>query len=128
VRRVINYEYDEIINDALKEMAYEERKYFSPHYVSTRTGIADLKYVTEHLLSLAASGKILFVNYEIECPEGDSDFSVNKLEDLVFEPRICHVCGVEYIPDLDRIWVTFDFYPDYVDFIKKKEKRILTML
>lgn len=107
-----------LIDDVLEEMALEGKKHFSPHYVCARTGIADLKFVTEHMLSQV--GKKLRVYFEIECPEGDSDYAVDSPLDIVEEERQCHVCGIRYIPNTDKVWVAFDFLPPYVEHVKKK--------
>jgi len=107
-----------LIDDVLEEMAVEGKKHFSPHYVCTRTGIADLKFVTEHLLTLL--GKKLRVYFEVECPDGDSDYAVDSPSDIVKEERKCHICDVTYIPNPEKVWIAFDFLPPYVEHVKKK--------
>jgi hypothetical protein len=107
-----------IIDDILEEMAYENKTHFSPHYVCNRTGINDLKAVTEYLFQLV--GNKLTVYFEVECPEGDSDFSVKSPQEIVNEFRECHICGIDYMPNSERIWVAFDFLPAYKEFVKKK--------
>ncbi|HHY1425945.1 TPA: hypothetical protein ACV1G0_000792 [Bacillus cereus] len=109
-----------VVDDTLEEMAFEERQHFSPLYVCNRANISDLKMVTEHMAKQI--GYKLKMYYEIECPEGDSDFAVDSLSDLDIEERVCEFCGTAYIPDLDRVWVVFDFLPEYIEYIKKKEK------
>ncbi|PFW81359.1 hypothetical protein COL27_20685 [Bacillus sp. AFS075960] len=108
------------IDDALEEMALEGRSHFSPHYVCNRANISDLKMVTEYLYKQV--GYKLRVYYEIECPEGDSDFAVDSLSDLMIEERSCQICGTRYTPDLDRVWIAFDFMSNYIEHIKKKKK------
>lgn len=116
-----------IIDDILEEMAIEERVHFSPHYVCTRAGIDDLKSVTEYLLKLV--GQKLIVNFEVECPEGDSDFAVKTPQELRNEERACHICGKEYVPNPDRVWIIFDFIPEYKEYVKKKNiKRQLILV
>lgn len=107
-----------LIDNILDDMAVEERKHFSPHYVCNRAGETNLKEVTEHLLYLV--GYKLKVYFEVECPEGDSDFAVSHPSQIEKKVRTCSICGVEYIPDENRIWVAFDFLPEYVDVVKKK--------
>jgi hypothetical protein len=107
-----------LIDDVLEEMAKEGRKHFSPHYVCARTGIADLKFVTEHMLTQV--GKKLRVYFEVECPEGDSDFPVNNPLDIVQEERECHICGIKYTPNPEKVWIAFDFLPPYLEHVKKK--------
>ncbi|SMQ60990.1 hypothetical protein SAMN05444673_0450 [Bacillus sp. OV166] len=107
-----------ILDDILEEMAYENKSHFSPHYICNRACINDLKSVSEYLLKLV--GAKLNVYYEVECPEGDSDFSVESPLVLPTEPRNCHICNTEYTPDIDRVWIAFDFLPEYRDYVKKK--------
>jgi hypothetical protein len=110
-----------IIDDILEEMALENKSHFSPHYVCNRSKINDLKAVTEYLLQLV--GNKLNVYFEVECPEGDSDFAVESPLDLSKEVRKCHICGNEYTPDLEKIWISFDFKPQYKEYVKKKRKQ-----
>ncbi|MCM3705303.1 hypothetical protein M3205_06120 [Cytobacillus firmus] len=107
-----------IIDEILEEMALENKSHFSPRYICNRSGIHDLKAVTEYLIQLV--GQKLRVTFEVECPEGDSDFAVESPHELSNEKRICHICGVEYIPNPERIWVAFDFLPEYKQYVKKK--------
>lgn len=107
-----------LIDDVLEEMALEGRKHFSPHYVCTRTGIADLKFVTEHMLTQV--GKKLRVYFEVECPEGDSDYAVDSPMDVVKEERQCSICGIRYEPNPEKVWVAFDFLPLFLEHVKKK--------
>lgn len=106
------------IDEVLARMASEGRTHFSPHYVCTYIGVADLKSVTEYLLSLV--GSKLKVYYEVECPDGDSDFIITSPKELSGQSRKCSYCGIEYTPSPDRIWIAFDFTDDYLEFIKKK--------
>ena len=108
------------LDDALEIMALQEKRHFSPHYVCTVTGIADLKAVTEYMLSVV--NKKLRVYYEVECPEGDSDFAVKSPLDIKYELRKCHICGTPYTPDPNKIWIAFDFLPQYIEHVKKRTK------
>lgn len=112
------------IEDILEEMVIENKRNFSPHYICNRSGIKDIKLVTECLFDLV--GKKLSVFYEVECPEGDSDFEIKSLSDLPQEIKICHICGVEYKPNIERIWVGFNFLPEYIFHVKKKKSLINT--
>lgn len=114
------------IEDILEEMARENITHFSPHYVCHRANIADLKGVTEYLLDEVRRGK-LKVFLEVECPEGDSDFAVSSIDELTTEPRHCHICGTEYIPDKDKIWIAFDFTTEFKEFLKKKSLNLLSL-
>jgi hypothetical protein len=107
-----------ILDDILEEMAYENKSHFSPHYISNRAGIKDLRSVSEYLLKLV--GAKLNVCYEVECPEGDSDFSVESPFHLPEEQKRCHICGTKYVPSIDRVWISFDFLPEYREYVKKK--------
>lgn len=108
-----------IIDDILEEMAMENIQHFSPHYVCNRANNNNLKEVTDYLLELV--GKKLKVYFEVECPDGDSDYAVDSPADIEFKPRKCSICDIEYIPDPERIWVAFDFSPNYLEHVKKKE-------
>ena len=110
-----------IIDEILEEMAFERKRHFSPHYVSNRAGINDLKAVTEYLLKEV--GTKLNVYFEVECPEGDSDFAVKSPLDLPNEIRSCHICQTEYTPDPSRVWIAFDFTPQYDEYVKKKKMK-----
>ncbi|MEY2239357.1 hypothetical protein [Bacillus altitudinis] len=111
-----------IIDGILENMALEGKRYFSPHYIisaaETQGVELSLKEVTEYLLSLVPNK--IKVHYEMECPNGDSDFEIVSPHDFIEETKICHICSVEYITNLNRIWVYFDFTPEYIDFLKKK--------
>jgi hypothetical protein len=109
-----------IIDDILEQMVIENKKFFSPNYICNRANISDLKEVTEYLLRQV--GNKLNVFYEVECPEGDSDFAVKSPLELPTETKTCHICGTEYVPRPDKIWVVFDFIPEYRDYVKKKRK------
>lgn len=108
------------IFDILESMAAEGRRHFSPLYVCKRLGTENVKEVIRFLFSDFCKD-ILRPNFEVQCPEGDSDFVVHDLNSIPTNTvKICRVCGVEYIPDLKNIWVTFDFTDDYIKNIKKK--------
>lgn len=112
-----------IIDDVLEEMALENKTHFSPRYICHRSGILDLKIVTEYLERFI--GSKLIINFEVECPEGDSDFAVMSPEQVETEPRRCHICNTEYVPDQNKIWVSFDFTPDFIEHVKKKNAKQL---
>lgn len=107
-----------IIDEVLEEMALENISHFSPHYICNRANIPDLKAVTEYLLQFV--GIKLYVFYEVECPEGDSDFAITSPQDLPQEQRRCHICQTVYLPDIDRVWIAFDFIPHFKEHVKKK--------
>jgi len=114
------------IDDALEIMAIEGRTHFSPLYVCQRSGVSDIKIATEHLFSLV--GYRLKVYFEVECPEGDSDFAVTNPSSITKETRTCSICGTTYIPSADRIWIAFDFLPEYVAAsVKKKQEATLRL-
>lgn len=108
-----------IIDDILEEMAMDNIKHFSPHYVCNLSNNNNLKEVTDYLLELV--GRKLKVYFEVECPEGDSDYAVDSPADIEFKPRTCSICNIEYIPDPERVWVAFDFLPEYLEYVKKKK-------
>lgn len=109
------------IDDLLEQLVLEGRQHFSPHYMCQRLGISDIDGVADYLLSLANVKLIPY--YEVECPEGDSDFIIPDPTKLEQEPRICRFCGTEYIPDPNRIWLAFDFTKSFIDHVKKKKER-----
>lgn len=109
-----------ILDDILEEMAREKKVHFSPHYLCTRSGIHDLKGVTEYLLKLV--NQKLIVNFEVECPDGDSDYALNTLGEMDSVPKECHICGRSYTPDPERVWIIFDFTDEYKSYVKKKNQ------
>lgn len=108
------------IDDTLEEMAIEGVTHFSPNYVCQRSGINDTKSMTEYLLQQVDTK--LKVYFEVECPDGDSDFVVSSPSDIIIEPRTCSVCFEEYTPNPEDIWIAFDFTENYLDHVKKKER------
>jgi len=106
------------IDDILEEMALEGKTHFAPHYINTRGGFNDLEGVTKYLLKEV--GTKLEINFEIECPEGDSDFAIDTLDEIPSEERECSICGILYTPSSDNVWVSFDFTSEYRNHIKKK--------
>lgn len=110
------------VNDILEKMAMEGRRHFSPLYVCERLNTENIKDVVEFLFSDSCKD-IIKPNFEVMCPEGDTDFIVHSL-DLIptNDVRMCHLCGTEYIPSLKDIWVTFDFTDGYINHIKKKTR------
>lgn len=108
------------ITELLEQMAIEGRRYFTPLYLSKRLNkkISE-KDLTKLLLSPFCQD-ILISNFEVECPEGDTDFIEHDISLIPTEMRVCHLCGIDYIPDPKRIWVSFDFRDDYLQKIKKK--------
>lgn len=112
------------IVEILENMAIEGRRNFSPLYVCKRLGTENIKEVTAFLFSECCRD-ILKPNFEVQCPQGDSDFIVHDLNLVPINTvKICHICGSEYIPNLKDIWVTFDFTDDYIKHIKKKTNYI----
>lgn len=109
------------VDDLLEQMVLEGRQHFAPHYICQRLGMDDIDGVADYLLSLKNVKLIPY--YEVECPEGDSDYILEDPTRLDFEPRICHICGIEYVPDPDKIWLAFDFTKAFIDHVKKKKQR-----
>lgn len=110
-----------IIDDELEKMAIEGCQHFAPHYICQRLGINEISAVADYLLSLTNSKLIPY--FEVECPNGDSDFIVENPNYIPSEPRECSICGIEYEPDPENIWLAFDFTPQYLDHIKKNYSR-----
>lgn len=105
------------IDDLLRQMALEGRRRFSPRYICGRLKINNDEEVANYLLGLAESKVIPM--FEVECPNGDSDFFVDHPNKILYEPRYCSICGIEYIPDPDQIWLVFNFTNKYVEYEKK---------
>jgi len=106
------------IDNLLESMACQEKIHFAPSYVCNKLGINDSEKVANYLLSLVP--KKLVPLFEVECPEGDSDFRVENPNSLPLEePRVCHHCGIEYVPDPNRIWLAFNFADHYIKSVKK---------
>ncbi len=94
------------LDEYLNSIAEEGTKRFSPNHMAERTGL-DIQISQTILLRTAQIGTIQ-TYYEIECPEGDSDFFVTRIEDVDWNTEcVCRVCGTEYIPNPSNIWVTF---------------------
>ncbi|KAA8673374.1 hypothetical protein [Clostridium sp. HV4-5-A1G] len=110
----------------LENMAIENRRNFSPLYVCKRLKTRDIKEVTYSLINDFKD--ILKINYEVECPNGDSDFIVDDISQIKDEMRICHHCGEKYIPDPKNIWLTFNFKDDFKDYVKKKKSGLMKAL
>lgn len=107
----------------LESMAFEGKNHFSPLYISNTYKTADVEKVVSLLLS-DLFREIVIPILEVECPEGDADFTVQGINDLPQELRVCHQCGIEYVPDPKHIWVTFDFSADFKEFVKKKNPKV----
>lgn len=103
----------------LETLALENKRYFTPLYIANRFSIDDIEELTKILLSPLCKG-IVVPNFEIECPEGDTDFIVHDPLSIPDESRVCHLCGVEYVPNPKRIWISFNFSDEFVNDLKKK--------
>lgn len=103
----------------LETLAIEEKRNFTPHYIANRFNIDDVEELTKILLSPLYKG-IVIPNFEIECPEGDTDFIVHDPLSIPDEPRVCHLCGVEYVSNPKRIWISFNFTDEFTNNLKKK--------
>lgn len=112
------------INDLLLQMALEERRYFTPLYIRQRlNNKASEKEITELLLSPICRD-IVVPNFEVQCPNGDTDIIVHDLQSIPSEQRVCLLCDEEYAPDPRRIWISFDFTDEYSRKIKKKSSQL----
>lgn len=111
------------VDDLLEKMVLEDRSHFAPHYICKRLGYEpkEIDEVLRYLISLVPSK--LSIIYEIMCPVGHSDYKVRSLEEINFDERECGYCGVEYVPDLNSIWIAFNFNSEYANFIKKKSQK-----
>jgi len=116
---MIDFQLEDILSGLLEKMALEGKRHFSPHYVCTLSGIADIVLVSEYLFQ-QVSRKRLKVFFEVECPEGDSDFAIKSPDEIPRTKRKCHICGTEYVPNPEKIWVAFSFEQAYLDYLKKK--------
>lgn len=102
----ISEELIERLDVYLEQAARREIWRFSPGFAAKEIG-ADLRIVQELLLR-AAQIKAIQVYFEIECPEGDSDFYVAKLGEIDWNTeRQCRVCDTIYTPSPDHIWLVF---------------------
>lgn len=110
------------IYELLKDMAKDDIKKFSPVYICERLCVDNIKLITCVLINNFKD--ILKVNYEVECPNGDSDFIVDDISLIKDEMRICHHCGQEYVPNPKNIWITFNFKSDFKNYIKKSSHNI----
>lgn len=109
------------IDDLLEQMAMENKTHFAPHFICQKLGNIEINEIADCLLSFVP--KILFPLWEVECPLGDSDFVVSNPKLLPNDLQTCHHCGLEYYPDPERVWLAFNFNPEYVSHIKKKQER-----
>ena len=108
------YEIDEL----LRSMAVEEKIHFAPHYICQRIGLDDIKEVTNYLLLKVP--KTLLVTWEVECPQGHSHYKVSHPTEIdSMELQECSYCGIPYYPDKSRVWLIFNFNPDYSKSVKK---------
>ena len=93
---------DECLNDLYQRKIYR----FSPRIISETTGLK--KEVLQKILLRASQLKVLVTSYEIECPEGDSDFSVSSIHKIPWGVELqCRVCDTIYTPSISNIWLTF---------------------
>ena len=110
------------IEDLLETFAQEGRVRFSPHYVCQRLNVNNVEEVTSHLLSLA--NKKVITYYEVECPNGDTDIVISDPSKLDVDTRTCRICGEEYQPDPERIWISFELAPSFIGHVKKKSSKL----
>jgi|GEM_PF-5158525 len=113
-----------ILDDLFERMASEGKTHFTPHYICERSGNSDpdrnsILEITQYLLSLCTKGTVVPL-FDVECPGGDSDFTVSDPSLITEEPRYCSYCGMEYTPNPNRIWVSFNFTDEYKNHVKKK--------
>lgn len=106
------------IDELLEILVLEKKNHISPHYICRRLNITDIEGVTKYLLSL--DGSKIKISYVVECPDGDGDLVVSNLSEINSEPRICRLCGQDYIPDPNRVSVVFDFTSEFVEKVTEK--------
>lgn len=116
------FELEAQLNHVLEAMAIQGKRHFSPHFVCAASGVADIKSVTEFLIQESQKERARKLNmyFEVECPEGDSDFAVKSPTEIRYGLTRCHICGTDYVPDPNRVWIAFDFTEEYKEFVKKK--------
>ena len=96
----------EKLGKCLKEVGEKGITRFSPRYVADYIGLNQED--TNKILLRAVQVGIIHIYYEIECPQGDSDFYVTELKDVDWDvEHNCRVCGTTYTPSPNHVWVTF---------------------
>jgi hypothetical protein len=79
---------------------------FSPSYFSKEEGITIDN--AQNMLMKASQIGAVQIYFEVECPEGDSDFYVTAINEIDWANELqCRVCDNAYTPSPDHIWVTF---------------------
>jgi len=108
------------VDDLLEQMAMQNIQHFSPYYLCHQLNITSVEDITNYLLTLV--NKKLIAYYEIQCPEGHSDYAVTDPTQIIIDERECEFCGNQYTPDPNDIWITFDFTEYYLNHVKKNTK------
>lgn len=110
----INQEISERLDGALHYLSDEGAKRFTPKLVSEKIDISLEE--TRTLLLRASQLGVLEPFFEIECPEGDSDFFVKSLEEINWGKEVqCRVCDSIYIPSSEHVWLTFSLKGEFSD-------------
>lgn len=109
------------IDEVLESLAIANEKRFNAHQVASLANESDVLKVNEYLLykSLGNFG-ILDAKIETLCDNGHPDEHFNVGEPLPDYEIECHVCGNEYIPDLEFSHLVFYFKDEYLNDVKKK--------
>lgn len=110
------------VDNALEFLALKNFSRINAHQVAYLAGENDVNAVYEYLIS--KQPWVLKRYFEIMCPNFHSAASYERLEDIPkrwIECRGCHE-DAEFIPDLDRIHIVFDFSPEYLAQLKKEQE------
>lgn len=113
------------ITELLEQMALEGKRYFTPLYIYKRLNEDISENDLTKLLLSSCCHDIITTNFEVECPDGDTDIIIQDISLIPNEKRNCHLCGIEYFPDPKHIWISFNFKEDYIQQVKKKNYKHL---
>ncbi|MFL0507239.1 hypothetical protein ACH0B5_15975 [Ureibacillus sp. 179-F W5.1 NHS] len=112
------FKVNSIVEEFIDSIALQNIRRLSPIYVANQLNITDVDLVFDALMRLADYK--LRVKYEIQCVEcGSGDFVLYDRNNLNKELKECRFCHNNYIPDQDKVWITFDITPDFKDSLKE---------
>jgi len=111
------------VDEALKLLASKKRYRFNAYQVAYLSGNEDVNLVYQYLLT--REPYVLTRSFEVLCPNDHSTATYSKIEDIPHKWIECRYCTEEFVPDLDRIYIVFDFTPSYLNSIsqEKDEKK-----
>lgn len=100
------------IDEVLRYLALNDHHRFNAHQVAHLSGHQDVNAVYDYLIQ--REPYVLKRYFEIMCPNFHSTEVVQDPDDIIFKWIECRVCDKEFIPDVNRIHIVFEFNPEYL--------------